>query len=123
MASYFARLFNPTFVNPTTGVKMPNDTGWQTRHVAALRSPHGPETGIALMLEGWAKYADAHRARYESGIGEDYVLGDEWETIGRSIRALLNGECGRFDCGTLDAFLSDTLHAEGFDPDCGGRRK
>lgn len=47
------------------------------------------------------------------GIGEDYVLGPEWATIGRALLALLNGETGRLDCGTLDGIIRDTLRAEG----------
>lgn len=114
---------NPAFVNRTTGNPLPNDTGWQTRHMAAIRMAHPTEAPIVGLCLSWAAYADAHRARYESGIGDDGVLGAEWEAIGSAIRGLLNGECGRLDCGTLDAFLHDTLHAEGFDPDVGGKRK
>lgn len=119
---------NPAFVNRTTGNPLPNDTGWQDRHVKAIRAAIGGanldhEGSLVRMIDAWATYADAHAKRYESSIGADGVLGDEWEAMGRAIRALLNGETGRLDCGTLDAFLHDTLHAEGFDPDCGGRRK
>jgi hypothetical protein len=41
------------------------------------------------------------------------VIGDAWEEIGRAILVLLNGETGRLDCGTLDAFIRDTLESEG----------
>src|SRR5574338_930214 len=127
MASEYRGSFrNPAFVNRTTGKPLPDTGGWQGRHMAAIRAAvnganNDHEGSIVRMIDAWASYADAHRARYESGIGDDGVLGDEWEAMGRAIRALLNGESGRLDCGTLDAFIPDTLNAEGFDPDCGGR--
>lgn len=89
--------------------------GYWQRHEAALLSPRGPERPIANMLRAWLQYAETHRERYDSGIGEDYVLGPAWEAIGRSLRTLLNGECGRLDCGAIDAILNDQLKAEGFE--------
>ncbi len=72
-------------------------------------------TPIVMMIEAWARYADQHAGRYESGIGDDGFLGPEWEQIGKSILALLNGECGDLDCGTVDALIRDMLKAEGFE--------
>ena len=69
------------------------------------------------LLSGWLRYADAHRGAYESGIGADYVLGPAWAQIGAGLRALLNGELGRLDGGTLDGLLCSTLTAEEFDPE------
>ena len=112
---YYTRIFrHPTFVNRTTGKVMPNDTKWQDRHLAAIQAPSGFESAIVGMIDAWATYADKHRMRYDSGIGADHVLGDSWMEIGRGIRALLNGETGRLDCGTLDGFICETLNAEGF---------
>lgn len=71
------------------------------------------ETMLVSALFAWALYADDHRARYESPIGEDGVLGPKWRAIGLALRGLLNGELGRLDGGTLDAFILDTLKAEG----------
>jgi hypothetical protein len=109
-----------------TGKRGPDPTGYLRQHerTAALSRPLGPykrpddRHGLAmsLMVRGWAKYADAHRARFETGIGDDYVLGPEWSAIGFALIGLLNGELGGFDGGTLDAFLRDSLAAEGFDP-------
>jgi hypothetical protein len=105
---------NPTFHNPDTGKTRPNDNGWQDRHMRALGVPQGFEAGIVGMIESWARYADQHRARYETPIGDDYVLGPAWRDLGLSIRALLDGETGRLDCGTLSGFIHDTLASEGF---------
>jgi hypothetical protein len=108
----------------------PDTTGWKTRHLDAIRGLghwrsgtgeslyiRNQEQAIVSMLRGWLDYARAHRARFESGIGEDGVLGPEWAALGAAIRGLLNGETGRLDCGTLDTILCDTLTAEGFNPD------
>lgn len=104
------------YANP----KLPNTNGWQDQHNEAINEAitdprRAFETPIVHMLKGWAKYAAQHYARYQSPIGSDYVLGPAWRNIGLGIRALLNGECGRLDCGTLDAFIVDTLHANGMD--------
>lgn len=117
VTSYTQRLRMPSFTRSSDGGKMPNDTGWQTRHLEALTLPQGAELPIVTLLSAWANYADRHKLRYESGIGEDYVLGPAWAKIGASIRTLLNGESGRLDCGTLDSFLCTTLAAEGYNPD------
>ena len=69
------------------------------------------------MIQALANYADAHQARYESPIGQDGVLGPQWEVIGTALLELLNGDLGALDGGTLDGLLRDMLHAEGFDPD------
>ena len=104
------------FQRPNFGT-LPNTGDWQDRHLDALRSSDGSEQGIYRLLHGWATYADRHRARFELGIGEDYVLGPPWAAIGAALRNLLNGDLGRLDGGTLDAFICNTLAAEGFDPD------
>lgn len=87
--------------------------GYWQRHEAALSAPRGVEEPIVRMLSGWLGYADAHRERFMSGIGEDYVLGPEWRAIGLGIRGLLNGALGRLDAGAIDSILVDELHVEG----------
>lgn len=110
----YVRTFNsPSFVNKTTGQVMPNDTGWQTRHMSALAVPRGFEASITAMIQGWALFADEYRKRSESPIGEDNALGHEWGSVGRAIIMLLNGETGRLDCGTLHGFIRDTMETEG----------
>ena len=84
-------------------------------HENALRNKtnaHG--RALMEMLVGWAKYAEAHRKQCESGIGEDGVLGAEWEAIGLSLIGLLNGETGGLDCGSIDGNVRELLKAEGF---------
>lgn len=93
---------------------MPNTTGWQDRHDAAMLAPRpGFEAAIVGMLNGWHLYAGTHQFRFESPIGDDGVLGPEWQAIGQALLGLLNGNTGRLDCGTLDAFIRDTLTLAG----------
>jgi hypothetical protein len=65
------------------------------------------------MLESWNDYACNHYNQFDSLIGEEYVLGPAWQAIGESIRTLLNGDCGRLDCGTIDSFILKTLASNG----------
>jgi hypothetical protein len=94
-----------------------NMADWQRNHVGAINFPNRSEAGIVALLRGWLQYADTHKARYDSGIGEDGVLGKDWAAIGHALLGLLNGELGRLDGGSLDSLIRDTLTAEGFDPD------
>ena len=95
----------------------PDTTGWRTRHVSAIVAPVKAERPIVHMLKAWLEYADTHEAAYETRIGDDYVLGPQWAAIGGAMLALLNGDLGRLDGGTLDGIIRDTLSAEGFNPD------
>lgn len=82
-------------------------------HKDALQNPRpGFERAFVRMLRGWIEYAEAHAIRYEDGIGNDYVMGDEWTTIGNSLRALLGGEVGRLDCGTISSIIVQIMTKE-----------
>jgi len=96
---------------------MPNTGGWQTRHDAAIDNPVTTsfESTLVKMLKGWQEYAMVHKREYDSLIGEDGVLGLEWEAIGDSLRGILNGQAGRLDCGTLDSFILNTMTENGVD--------
>lgn len=113
----------------TANRKMPNTGGWQDRHDSAWKAgiipgnfpprnePEGKaytERGMVSMLRGWQAYADGHRAQHGSMIGNDHFLGPLWLEMGKSLRGMLNGEIGRMDGGTVDAFILDTLTANGF---------
>lgn len=94
-----------------------NTGNWQERHLAAVLAPRGPEAPLVGLIRAWLEYADQHKRRYQSGIGDDGVLGVNWSRIGRELRALLNGESGNLDCGTLNSVICGALQAEDFDPD------
>lgn len=89
---------------------------WAKNHATvwnrAKNHTSGSEAAIRRMIEAAAWYADSHRSRYESGIGEDGFLGPIWADQVKGIRGLLNGETGGYDCGTLDSLLIDMLKAE-----------
>lgn len=100
---------------------------WFGRHAAEYRRSLAPIPGVAFpvgapvvrMIEALALYADKHAERFESPIGNDYVLGVAWANIARGVRDLLNGEMGNLDCGTLDGMLVGMMEAQGIDPDTG----
>lgn len=92
-----------------------NSNGWQERHMYAVERPNAREEGIVSMLEGWFDYALRHKINYSSLIGDDGMLGPAWEEIGDALRTLLNGECGRLDCGTVDGFILHTMRENGVD--------
>lgn len=94
-----------------------NSGGWKERHERAVRLPSTTEAPIVGLLRAWSNYALEHKRRYDSSIGDDGVLGPEWQKIGEGIRGLLNGNTGRLDCGTLDSIIADTLTAEGLGED------
>lgn len=112
----------------SAGKPDPCGSGWHGRHVKAWWTPgssgpgaHGEgrhfERCVRDLFIALADYADAHALRYESDLGEDYVLGPAWLDALKSARVLLNGETGRLDCGTLDALAFDMAEAAGFERD------
>lgn len=109
-----------------TGATYEKTTGtnqWGKRHAAAWG--HATSLGIVSplcgaisgMVKAWIAYADAHHERYNSSIGQDHVLGVEWESIGHSLLGLLNGDLGELDGGTLDGMIRAIAKNEGLDLD------
>lgn len=99
-------------------LKLPDDTGWQARHLTAIRAPRGEEVGIVRLIGAWLAFADEHERNHESRIGDDGYSGPYWASMGRDLIYLLSGPMGnRLDGGTLDTIIRDTLAAEGFDAD------
>lgn len=86
------------------------------RHMDAWAHPHSDhERAIKGMLLALAIYADAHERAYDSPIGEDGVLGEHWKDMARAFLGMLNGEAGRFDCGTLDGCVRKLARQVGFE--------
>lgn len=109
--NYRQQLFN------TLKIHQPS-ADWMERHLSALTAPRTEiEKAFAELISGWLRYADAHDAAYDSGIGADYVLGPGWAQIAGGLLTLLNGDLGRLDAGTLDGLLRRTLTAEDLDGD------
>ena len=72
---------------------------------------------IVAMATAWRRYAEIHKMRYESSIGEDGVCGEGWAKIGEGLRVLLVGEIGGLDAGTVDSYILDTARNEGVGED------
>jgi hypothetical protein len=95
---------------------MANDrNGWAVRHCEAFDKPRGPEYPIINLLYALADLATEHESTYGSKIGDDGVLGEYWLQIARGLVGMLNGECGRLDCGTADRTVRALAKACGFD--------
>lgn len=101
--------------------KAAKPTGWDRRHNAevkdtyrGIRSIDAPSS-IIRMLDALAVYADEHARRYDSPIGQDGVLGDAWCKALGGVRAMLNGETGNLDCGTVDGAILAMVRAAGFE--------
>ena len=86
---------------------------WGDRHVRQFAAA----PPIARLIQAWADYADQHRTRHESPIGDDGVLGVEWERIGRALLGLLNGELDDLDGGTLDGMIRAVAAVAGVELD------
>jgi hypothetical protein len=69
------------------------------------------------MREGLLLYGCEYEARYgaDSKLGQDSVLGEAWLDMAHGYLALLNGETGRLDCGTLDGELRRWAARFGFE--------
>jgi hypothetical protein len=88
---------------------------WKARHEQALRAPTPGthEAALVGMFGAWVAYAEAHRRAYDSPIGDDGVLGDEWRAIGHGLLGLLNGDLGRLDGGSMDRAIRTVLEHAG----------
>ena len=88
-----------------------------SEHRRARAHPGPFAREIAGMLTAWEAYAKAHKTRYESSIGDDYVMGEYWANVGLAIKRLLDGECGGLDCGSLARNITEAITAEGIETD------
>lgn len=88
---------------------------YAVKHNDAVRRQNGLEAPIVGMFNALQAHASAHHALYGSHIGEDGVLGEHWADMLRGLRGLLNGECGRLDCGTVDAAILQLAAEHGVD--------
>lgn len=88
---------------------------WYRSHVRALAHPVDFERAIVHGLQSWLDYAGVHARAYSSLIGDDGVIGKYWQEWGLALRGLLNGTCGRLDCGTVDGFILRVLADHGVD--------
>lgn len=100
------------------GKALPGDgpTAWKRRHLNAVLIPSERfEAPLLGLIKSLADYAQAHVNQYGTPVGNDGVLGEGWESALRGFRALLNGDAGRLDCGTLDRAACELYAAAGFE--------
>ena len=71
---------------------------------------------IRRMLEGWEDYACKYKKAYEDTIGNDGAIGPIWEKIGHNLLALLDGELGGWDAGSLHSNIRRILEENDCDP-------
>lgn len=96
-----------------TRVDLPH---WWSAHVRAVVDPMRFEKPIILLMDGLEAYANQYRSAYmESSLSDDGVLGTEWLSIARALVGLLNGEHGRLDAGTVDAWVRALAREHGFE--------
>jgi len=94
--------------------------------VAAQSHNIGMERGEPLIvaLDSMIRYARAYDTHFERNLSEDYILGEEWLSVVKGIRGLLNGngavamELGRNtdskDNGACETMFWDALKAAGY---------
>lgn len=97
-----------------------NIGGWRERHASAIATPRYPEAAVIHLFSALDEYACAHNRRWDSLIGQDFVLGPVWETMVTNLKELLNGETGRLNCGTVESAIRQLMLDHGYvDPwDC-----
>lgn len=89
------------------------------RHNAAIIRPldnEAPIVSLIFAIEGYVSQAEDWNG-CEEGEWRDYVLGAGVGTMLDGFRVLLNGDLGRLDGGTLDAWVCDIAARIGYDTD------
>lgn len=90
---------------------------WQERHLRACESPAtSSERAIVSLCDGVTEYLSGQDPD-DDGVWLDYVLSPGVGSILVGIRALLNGDLGRLDAGTVDTFLMRVAEQIGWDMD------
>lgn len=97
---------------------------WGAHHAAAFdrvalcppRRPGSkiePADGLAMMVLGWAIYADYHHDALGCRIRDDGHLGPAWEAIGEALRVMLDGDIRPLDGGLMCDILTEISEVEG----------
>ncbi len=95
---------------------LPEAPQWLINHHKALQAPRGNEEPVVTLRSALIQYGVYYPERFVGcTLGGDSFLGAAWLQIAQGYLALLNGETGRLDCGTLDRELRDMARRFGFD--------
>ena len=71
----------------TAANSVPKGTVAFQSHVIGL-ARHEP---LIITLDSMIRYAVAYKSEYDRPLAEDYILGEEWLSVVKGIRGLLNG--------------------------------
>lgn len=85
---------------------------WAVRHNLEVQRNLNP---VVLAFNALQAMAESHEARFETPIGDDYILGDHWKDMAIGLRGMLNGDCGDLDCGTMDEAILKLAESHGMD--------
>jgi hypothetical protein len=89
-------------------------TVWSNRHIQACVDPRANEAGIWALINAFAALADGYFATsHGSLLGQDGYFADHAVDLVKAMRAYLNFDVGRFDCGTLDRLILDLAQMAG----------
>ncbi len=74
---------------------------------------------MRALIEAFALFADSYATETEGErqLGEDGYYHEHAADMVKALLALLNFDCGRFDCGTLDRLIRDLAQASGVELD------
>jgi len=92
---------------------------------ASMRFGVNHSEPLLVAMDAMLRYAKAYQTAYDSRIGDDGVLGEEFESVIRGVRGLLNGQGGAAmeydrstdskDNGTIEALYWITCDVAGID--------
>ena len=99
--------------------KIEGQNDWGARHLLAWGIPDpskGHEASVVNLIKAWSAIGDTVRADGR-GVKDCYVLRPIYLGMARDIVRLLNFDCGRLDCGTVDRTVRAIVEHEGLNPD------
>ena len=96
-----------------------DQTGWARGNFTAATFPSTPyEEAIVMLCDGINWYVNAYaKVQGQDDSEMDYLTGDWVGTVIDGVRGMLNGDLGRLDGGTVDAWLLYVAEQIGYDCD------
>jgi hypothetical protein len=88
---------------------------WASLHLSAWYHGSDRETAIRHLIQGFGALNDTSISDGGCRLGDDGYFCDHARDVIQALRAMLNLDCGRFDCGTLDGLLLDLASAAGLE--------
>lgn len=87
-------------------VTRPGTDDWKTRHVRAVMAPTWTGFERAVVKGCEAVHVTSRTLHDDEGsVVTDYVLTPGLGHLIAGVRIMLDGVCGRLDCGTISAWL------------------